>query len=229
MKNKFFDLNVHSQPENSSSQAELCEVSKRYGYSGIAFTNHSDFFGGRMEMNVWNFEVYNGVEIVSSVSKLKDEIRRFRPKVTVLSVHGGDERINRMAVEDRRVDILCHPEEVDGPGLNHVLARSATKNGVAIEFNIGEIIHNRGRSRSRILSFMAKNLKLARKYDVPMVLTSSANSIYDLRAPREMMALASLFGMTGEEALIALSLTPQQIIRDNMSRLPNGVEVVGSH
>ncbi len=59
---------------------------------------------------------------------------------------------------------------------------------------------------------MRLNLKLVRKYKAPMILTSNACSIYDLRAPREMIALASLFGMEREEATSALSDSPQGIL-----------------
>ena len=225
---RFYDFNVHSKPESITSPVQLCEVAKRYGYSGLATTNHSEYFEMDIDLNLCGFEVIRGVEVTSEPSELKDEIRKFRPRVTVLSVHGGDERINRMAVEDRRVDILCHPEEENSSGLNHILARSATKNDVAIEFDMGAIIHSRGRSRSRVLSFMSENLKLVRRYNTQMVLTSNSHLVYDLRAPREMMALASLFGMTREEATTALSVTPQSIIKRKMSGLPDGVEVVDS-
>jgi len=224
----FYDFNVHSKPESNTSLVQLCEVAKKYGYSGIALTNHSEFFEMDLDQNSCNLEVIKGIEVVSEPSEFKDKIRKYRPKVTLLSVHGGDERINRMAVEDKRVDILCHPEEENGSGLNHILARSATKNDVAIEFDMGAIIHSRGRSRSRVLSFMSENLKLTRRYNTRMVLTSNSHLVYDLRAPREMMALASLFGMTREEATTALSVTPPSIIKRNLSRLLDGVEVVDS-
>ncbi|MDY6959417.1 MAG: RNase P subunit p30 family protein, partial [Halobacteriota archaeon] len=142
MNGRFYDFNVHSQPESDTSLSKLCEVAKRYGYSGLAITNHSDYFDIDIDPVMSNFEVINGVEIVSDPSDLKEMIRKFRPKVTLLSVHGGDERVNRIAVEDKRIDILCHPESERESGLNHVLARSATKNDVAIEFDMGAIIHN---------------------------------------------------------------------------------------
>ena len=222
----FYDFNVHSQPESNTTISQLCEVAKRYGYCGLAITNHSDKF--TMDKNHFScdFEVIKGVEIVSNPSDLKEKVRKLRPKVTILSVHGGNERINRMAVEDKRIDILCHPECENESGLNHVLARSAAKNDVAIEFDMGSIIHNRGKSRSKVLSSMSKNLRLARRYGAEMILTSNSFNIYDLRAPREMIALASLFGMTREEAVVAMSVTPQNIIKRNTSRLPEGVEVV---
>ena len=240
MKKAFFDFNIHANPEGSSSVAQLCEVAIRYGYSGIAITNHSNHQSAKGLDNDVNldsslkssdssdFKVYSGVEIiVPNVSSLKDTIKRYRQKVNVLCVHGGDEKINRIACEDPRVDILSHPECFDKCGLNHILARSAAKNNVAIEFNLGSIIQRRSANRSRGLSFMSKNLKLVRKYNVPAIITSNAQSIYELRAPRDLMALASLFGMTKEEAITCLSITPKNIIeRNKQNKLLNGVEVL---
>jgi len=36
----YFDLNVHAYPETDASVEELLSVAKRYGYAGIAITNH---------------------------------------------------------------------------------------------------------------------------------------------------------------------------------------------
>jgi len=110
---------------------------------------------------------------------------------------------------------LAHPCGEKGEGeLNHVLVRYAAENGVAIDFNLNAIIQScrRRSERVRILSKMQENLKLVRKYKAPMILTSNARSIYDLRAPREMIALASLFGMRKEEAVHALSDIPTGVL-----------------
>jgi len=141
----------------------------------------------------------------------------------VLSVHGGNEKINRAALESPLVDILAHP----GERLNQVLMRFASENRVAIEFNLDSIIKLRGRERVKALAIFRHNLKLARKYDAPMLLTSNAQSIYDLRAPREMIALASVFGMSEEEGTSALSVVPEEILRRRSdNRIMDGVEVV---
>jgi ribonuclease P/MRP protein subunit RPP1 len=211
----FFDLNVHAYPETDVPVEEMLRVAKRYGYAGIAITNHNDILN-----EVSNY-IFSGVELrTNSVLELKRKIRLHWGKVSLLAVHGGNEKINRAALEDSRVDILAHPCGEKGEGeLNHVLVRYAAENGVAIDFNLNAIIHSRRRSeRARILSKMRENLKLVRKYKVPMILTSNAHSIYDLRAPREMIALASLFGMRKEEAVHALSDIPKGVIEKNWKK-----------
>ncbi len=208
----FFDLNVHAYPETDVPVEELLSVAKRYGFAGIAMTNHDD----TMSENLVSNSIFRGVEIrANSSSELKRKIKLHRGKVSLLAVHGGNAKINRAALEDSRVDILAHPcgEKGEGEGeLNHVLVRYAAKNGVAIDFNLNAIIHSRRGDRARILLKMRENLKLVRKYKAPMILTSNARSIYDLRAPREMIALASLFGMRKEEATSALSDIPRGVI-----------------
>jgi len=206
----FFDLNVHAYPETDARVEELLRVAKRYGYAGIAITNHDEMVHEELKSPF----ILTGVEIrANSVLELKRKITHYWGKVPLLAVHGGVDKLNRAAVEDARVDILAHPcgEKGEG-GLNHVSVRYAAANGVAIDFNVGALIHTRRSDRARILSKMREHLKLVRKYKAPMILTSNAHTLYDLRAPREMIALATLFGMSKDEAMSALSDIPHGIV-----------------
>jgi ribonuclease P/MRP protein subunit RPP1 len=72
---------------------------------------------------------------------------------------------------------------------------------------------------------MRENLKLARRYNAPMILTSNAHSIYDLRAPREMIALATLFGMSKEEATSALCDIPRGVLEKRWKK-DRDVEII---
>ena len=207
---KFFDLNVHAYPETDATVEELVRVAKRYGYAGIAITNLVDTVHEQSDSNA----IFTGVEIrAQSIVELKPKIKLHWGNVDLVAVHGGNEKINRAAVENPKVDILAHPSGEKGEGgLNHVLVRFAAENGVAIDFNMNALIHSRRGDRARIIGKMRENLKLVRKYNTPAILTSHACSVYDLRAPREMIALATLFGMTKEEATRALSDTPAGIL-----------------
>lgn len=228
----FYDLNVHTLPDYADSPSRMILEAKDMGYSGICLTsiNPANTFGGT-DINMpipRDFEIYTGIEIqADNVSKLNKYINRSENKVDIISVSGGDEDINRGAVENGRVDILAHPASRGKP-LNHVLSKAAADNGVAIDFNIDALIEHRGSSRVRILSALRQNARLARKFDAPTVITSNARSHYDLRGPREMMALGMLMGMTREEALHALSTVPGSIINRNLdnNRIMDGVEVV---
>ena len=222
---KFYDFSIHTAPECSDSPEAMAEIAAVYGYAGIAIMNHTPHQPQKPEMiDHPKIVVYSGIEIVAkNPHHLMQMIGKHRAKVRVLSVHGGNEKINRAALESRAVDILSHPDE----RLNHVLMRFASENRVAIEFNLDSIIRMRGRARVRALTNFRHNLKLARKYGAPMILASNAQSIYDLRAPREMIALGTIFGMTEDEAIAAISTVPEEIImRGSENWIMEGVRVV---
>ncbi|CAJ37250.1 ribonuclease P protein component 3 [Methanocella arvoryzae] len=226
----YYDMNIHPYPEGSSSVSRMALEAGRLGLSGICASPHHDFFAGK-EPLPQNFKVLRGVEVSpANANELRRLVEKYRSRVQVLAVHGGDEAINRAACEDGRADVLTHPH--DGgktSGINHIIAKLAADKQVAIEFSLFPIIHNRGGTRVRTLSSYRANFALVRKYGAPYVITSGAMSHYDLRDPRCMIAIARLFGLNEAEAIKGLTYYPEQIIRrSSASYVMDGVEIVGA-
>jgi ribonuclease P/MRP protein subunit RPP1 len=215
---RFYDFNVHPVPDSRDSITGLASEAKRLGYSGIAITNSTVNFETAEQDD---FSIYSGVEFSCKPSRLRDEIRKYK-EGRILIVRNGDEDFIRAAVETDELDILLQPAK-----FNNVLAKIAADNSIALGFNIGLIIRSRGETRTRGLEIMRTNLKHARKYNLKMILTSDAYSHYDLRSPREMSALAGIFGMTLQEAVIAMSAAPLEILkRKSQDYIQMGVELV---
>jgi ribonuclease P/MRP protein subunit RPP1 len=209
---RFYDFGTLPYPEGSSSPARMLLAARRLGYAGICASYHQELFPGRQDKLPAG--VFRGVEIrAANANELRKGIDRFRDRVSVLAVHGGDEVINRAACEDSRVDILVHPQEDKSPGINHIIARLAADHGVAIEFSLYPIVRYKGGARVRTLSAYRANFALVRKFEVPYVITSGAMSSYDLRDVRATMALCRLFGMSEADAIRGLSAYPSDIVR----------------
>ena len=121
------------------------------------------------------FEKILGIEtemisiIEPQVKSFHNEVKKAKGQVIVL---GGDEKINRLAVENRKVNVLLSPEKnskkdsffVRKSGLNQVLCKLAYENKVAIGFNFSEVLNNQRKERSKILGRMTYNVKMCRKY-----------------------------------------------------------------
>jgi ribonuclease P/MRP protein subunit RPP1 len=239
MQMKFFDMHVHSAfSEGESSVMQLAVRAKELGYAGICF---SEYFEGRARLEQLKAEVAKaqnaaGIEILLGFeARNTQELRRLaemRRMFDVLLAHGGDIAMNRAAVETREVDILTHPEHGRyDPGMNHVMARLAKENGVAIELNFREILTSNKKTRSRVLENMRDNVALARKYKAPIIVCSGAVSHAELRDPLSMTSMAQLLGMTPVEAKTALSGVPQAIFEKARKRKDGkwvmpGVEIV---
>ena len=174
-----------------------------------------------------------GMEIkAENQGDLNRQINRFRDNVDILAVWGGDFEINRSAVENPRVDILTHPElKRKDSGMDHVMMKLAAENNVAIELNFREYLHSYRKIRSYVLSHMRRNVMLARKYGAHVIVASGAESVWDMRAGRELASLAYMCGFDRERAVKTVSEVPAFIVKRTAEirdhTLKNGVKVIG--
>jgi len=166
-------------------------------------------------------EVYSGVTIQPKDPKeLKKLVSETRDKVMLLIVQGGTYQINRAACENPYVDILMSPEQ-NRPdnGLDEPCFTAAQINGVSIGLNFRQLLNTYRKIRSRLLDFSKINIKLCKKYAVPLVVVSGAQSMMDMRDPRQLVSIANVLGMDLPHAFNLLSSIPQQIIEKNQKRL----------
>jgi ribonuclease P/MRP protein subunit RPP1 len=169
---------------------------KKMGWFGAIYTQYHDEFDEERLNKVielgekYNLKIYGGIKIRTSSSKeLKNLVKKYRSKFHIILVEGGVEKINRSALEMHDVDILSTPElNRKDSGLDHVLARLAGMHRVAIELNFNRALMAKNYDRARILMAFRRNLKLAEKFDAPVVISSDANDIYSIKSPHDLRA-----------------------------------------
>ena len=233
---------MHIQSNLSGGEStieQIVDFAKKLGYTGIAIC---DNFQGLDKLNELkneiesiktDLEVYAGVKIqAKSVNELKEILSKVREKVLIVAVSGGDYTINRAACEDSRVDILLHPElgRFDN-GLDEPCLQSATQNNVAIEINFREILNSFRKPRSYTLNHISQNIMLCNRFKTPMIISSGAESVWDMRTPRDLISVANVLGMDIGKAFLSMSSVPLEIINGNKktlegTKITDGVEVV---
>ncbi len=144
--------------------------------------------------SAYDVDVVDGVEIdAADPGMAGSAVRTHRSSRTVVCVVGGDDRMNRYAVEEPRVDVLVRPLRGSG-GFNHVLAKAARDNDVHVEFDLGPVLRSTGGRRVRALADLRKLREIVTYYDAPHVVSANAGSQLSLRAPRELVAVAETVG-----------------------------------
>lgn len=230
MVEEYYDLCIRYLPEDDQAMEKFLSLAIHFGFKGAGIAQAPNSKALASYAPPLFFDLVYGVEIhEENPSKLYPQVSRSAKKVDFVMVAGGGDKLNRSAVESPDVDILSLPFGIKDGGLDHVIAKSAVGRGIAIEFDVGSLIRYRGGKRVHAMSELKQRLMLVRKFDVHMVLTSGAQSVYDLRGPRELIALASLFGMTKEESIKAMTSTPAAILRTkrkNHGYIMDGVELM---
>jgi ribonuclease P/MRP protein subunit RPP1 len=236
----FYDLHLHSEfSEGKSSVEDFARRAKTLGFKGICF---AVYYKDRKQVDRLKktavetskkigIDIFIGLE-ATTLEELKKLIN-IRRDYDLLLVRGTDLNLNRKAVETKEVDILTHPEyNRKDSGLNHVMAKLAAKNQVAIEINFREILLSSKNTRSHIMRHIRENVKLCKKYKTSIIISSGAVSHWQLKDPKVLMSMGCLLGLELNEAKDALSKTPENMIKMIKERrdrrwIRPGVKVVG--
>jgi ribonuclease P/MRP protein subunit RPP1 len=151
---------------------------------------------------------FDRVDIISGIivrdAPMRDviaRVKRTRESGAVFSVMARDNGFNRQAIGLRGVHILRGIHSADKTAFDHVTAKMAADNNVAVDLDLSVLIAARGIARQRAINRYRDVLTLERRFEFPVSLSSYARSYLELRAVREISGLCSLIGMdsTGVE------------------------------
>lgn len=220
----FFDLNIKGS--SFEDNLTLAMEASKYGwehinfsYNQIEFNQAQDFKNELSDKlnNIINFDYT--LEIKSTnINEIRKITRKFRSKASCISVIGGDLKVNRAVLENVQIDVLSRPylRRYDG-GINHVLAKEALKNNVAIELCFKDVLRSYLAPRSKVISNFKDIYLLYRKFDFPLILSSRAESVFDIRTVHDFFAFFRQTGLTTSEIDKSFS-TAWNILEFNKNR-----------
>ncbi|MCJ7428912.1 MAG: hypothetical protein MUP66_00805 [Candidatus Nanohaloarchaeota archaeon QJJ-5] len=215
------DLNIQSSISSGEDDvATIIQRAETLGIDRIAICEYAheiddiDTLKNAIDATDTSIDVHPGVKIrADDDQELHNKLSQFRDEVDVVTVQGGDSDINRAACDDTRVDILSNPEfKRNDSGIDHVIAKKAHNNRVAIEINFGSVLKTYGKLRAQIMAHMRRNIRLADKYEASLIINSGARKIEEMRNPRDMVGLAVSLGMSLSDAFETVEKTPARIL-----------------
>ena len=220
----FFDLNIKgSSLENN---IKLAAEASKYGWEHINFSYNQNDFQNALDLKEDLSE--NLEETISfdytleikstNIDEIRKNVNRFRSKALCISVVGGNLKVNRAVLENVRVDVLSRPylKRYDS-GINHILAKEAVYNNVAIELCFKDILRTYLAPRAKVISNFRDIYTLYRKFDFPLILSSRAESVFDIKTTHDFISVFKQTGLTDEEIDKSFK-TAEDILEFNRNR-----------
>jgi ribonuclease P/MRP protein subunit RPP1 len=196
---KITDACVYPYPLGDSSVRRMALEAKKLGFDRLvaAATASREFAG---------IEVYSGILIERTATKdIINRVRREKNTKTVLSVQAGDNAFNRAMISLKGVHIIRGIQLADKTAFDHVAAKMAADNQVAIDIDLSRLVSGRGINRQRAIHRYRDVLVLERRFEFPITISSHARSILEMRAVREIVGLCTLLDMEISDIEMALS------------------------
>lgn len=161
-----------------------------------------------------------------SREELLKSLRRFRTKYEIVAVNCSAQSVSRVAVRDRRVDIVQFPKEGPGASFRRNLASTCR---AALEFNMSDLTQGPGHEVR--LGRVRREIEIAAEASTSVIGSSNASNPFELRAPRDVAAVLHALGLSLEAALEGVSGIPVAIVKQNRLRteepqLEEGVRIV---
>src|SRR3989344_3163005 len=134
----------------------------------------------------------------TNIQKAINEIKKSEKPIIVKA---QDDAFNRKILEYGKFDILLSPEagkkrvslRQENSGLNHVLAKIAAKNQVAIGIDLEDISKLDKKEKASHLAKIMQNIKVCRKTGTKIILISKKNK-------REVLSLFMSLGASTKQA-----------------------------
>jgi len=202
---KFTDLNTNLE------NPELIAYISQLGFSRIAYKK-------KIEKN-------KKIDIVSSlnikpknIGSLLKEVKTNRRKYEFISVTCTSKKVARKAGRDHRIDGIKFP--IDSlVNFDYHQANLMKKSGSALMIDIVYLLEMNSFKLENNIQSLHKQVRIAEKQDIPVILSSGAYEKYQLRTPRGIIALASLIQIDEDSATDMLTEIPNTIIDRNRSKL----------
>jgi ribonuclease P/MRP protein subunit RPP1 len=150
-------------------------------------TPPADYYG----IEICTGIIIKGIPFKDIISRIKKE----RSTESLVSVEAGDNSYNRTVISLKGVHSIRGIQSAEKNAFDHVAAKMAADNRVAIDLDLSVIVSGRGSTRQRAMHRYRDVLILEQRFEFPLTLSSYAHSVLDMRAVREITGLCSILGM----------------------------------
>ncbi len=142
--------------------------------------------------------------------KSAGEARNIQKSPSLVVAYAGSSDIARALFENKNINIIIglesspkeDPTHYRNSGLNQILCKLAAKNKIAVGFDLRQL---KSQKKEKIMGRMMQNLRLCRKYHVPVVIASLAENVFQMNGATNMESYARMLGMTPQEIKAAFS------------------------
>ncbi len=139
-------------------------------------------------------------------------LRRFRPTFDIIGVKCTNHSLALVAARDRRVDLIFFDSATRNVWFDDSIANVSN---ATLELNLSTLFEM---ANHLILTKLMKDVRIARRHNLDMVLSSGATSPLLVRTPIQLAAIAEILGLSKQQAINGVSTIPSRLLKANVER-----------
>lgn len=229
---RFIDLHLRHPASGTDELESMLRFAAELGYSGVAVASDRVLperlkrLGGELSL-----DLISRINLrPRSAKELTATLRRVRRRFEVVAMDCLSKAVARQAAKDHRVDLINFPASTLARRrvwFDRQEASLASGANCAYEFNASALLRQGPVKSARLLSIIRREIENAKRNDVPIVVSSGADSRLLMREPRGLAALLDLVDVEEESGLDMVSSIPWRIVEVNRGKLAPGFVAPG--
>ena len=220
---EFIDLRVR-KPSKPAEFERMILTAKEMGYRHLGVVSNDD--NANIE-NSFGMDLINRIELSpTSPSVLLSSLSRVKNRFSIVAVSCSTKAVARQAAKDHRVDVLMFPgdhSERKLVGLDEQEAKLAAGIGCSFEISAIELISGSSTRITELLKLLKKEITIARRHDLPVIMSSGASTALELREPRALSAILDLLDIGEESSLDMISANPFIVVERGRKKLKSSL------
>ncbi len=213
MRREFVDLGLEFLNERSLDRLEDFDYSI-VGHLKTVRTGKEleDSVLGKFSSDI---EVFKGIKVIGDhepISNQKKFIRGLKDTRDFILLQSDREDLAKPLINEELIDGLYLSFENRDSVISEGMVSLLSQTNIPVLIPFKPIIEQEGYIRSQIIRRMSDEVNKLKECGVSIVITSGANSYWNLRSPRELMSFGYVLGMTLMEAKSALTSKPLNIL-----------------
>ena len=194
----------------NNNEEGFIKMAEKLGYKELLFLYNFEEYSEKPQDKATSSKIKISHGILANERNIQKINNKFKNKGVFVAIKSS--MSNREIIEKPYANLIFSLEEYGrkdfmhqrGSGLDHILAKLAHDNKVAIGFSVNSMLNSE--NKHIILGRMMQNIRLCRKYRVKTIIASFAVKPYQMRSPYDIISLFAILGMPQEEVKQSLEL-----------------------
>jgi len=225
------DMHILPKVDDESSCARMAQLVALSGYKAVGLSIPTGLLGDRQKFLRRCFqdkgvEVFLRVDLTCSKrEELLKLLRRFRSMFDIVGVRCTNHNLALIAARDRRVDLIFFDSAARNVWFDDSIGNVSM---AMLELNLTSVLKT---PNSLVFTRLRKDIEVARRHNVGVVLSSGATSPLLVRTPIQVASVAEILGLSKHESISGVSTIPRSIVDRNLKRrsrsyVEEGVETI---
>ena len=205
------DLHIRlPYPKNETDSSAMLTQALKLGLTGLGIESQAPI---PPQMVPKSLQLFSRTTLSPrSAARLRQRVERLRNPTDLVVVQGRTKPIALAAAEIPAIDMILLHDVEDFSCMDSQMARVLATQKKPVELCLHGFLTQRGQGRSRLMRAMGYAIECLLRAKTPLILTTGAHTPWQLRAPRDLVALAYLAHLPETQALKAVQEGPLKLI-----------------